>query len=315
MRALSIWRYFSCIVLVGLLFFACKKENKSAKDSKEPTKNKVSISDGMYYNTVQNLDKALTNFKRFLGTNRGLEIYANIDHQENARKVEMALAENQVFFFDNPRFSAPLIQENPLLGLEFPTRVAFCKKGENALVFSRSTAWFKQRYGLKFSPAFQSYSNLTKAFIKQASRADVVEEEAITLSKHQGIEMVKSKLGFKETVEGISQVLDQNEKIFKILSFNFQEKAKVTNYKLEPLHLFIFGNPEIGTQLMQKSPNFSIDLPLKILVRETSDGEVMLYYNDMNFLADIHQTKFKDNLPEKLNLIIQKIISDGVSSN
>lgn len=296
-------------------FFACKNDADKSKNEKTSVdETKVEISDGMLYNNVNSLEDALKNFKRFLGTNPGLNIYAHINHKENADKVGMKLGENQVFFFDNPRFSSPLIRENPLVALEFPNRVAFCKKENESFVFSRSGEWIKQRYGLKFSPALQSYNNLAKTFIKQASMAEFAKEDSIQIAKHKGIESVKSTKNFEETVKGIEAVLDQNEKIFKVVSLDFKEKAEDINIALEPLHLFIFGNPEVGTQLMQKNPNFSIDLPLKILVREAPDGEVLVYYNDMNFLAEIHNVEFDNDLPTKINMIVQKIISDGTSA-
>ncbi|WP_127845075.1 DUF302 domain-containing protein [Psychroflexus aestuariivivens] len=314
MKSQLISKYFF-IFLISLIVLSCKNDVDKPKDEKtsldEP---KVEISDGMLYNKVKSLDGTLKNFKRFLGTNPGLNIYAHINHKENADKVGMELGENQVFFFDNPRFSSPLIRENPLVALEFPNRVAFCKKENESFVFSRSGEWIKQRYGLKFSPALQSYNNLAKTFIKQASMAEFAKEDSIKITKHKGIESVKSTKDFKKTVAGIEKVLDENQKIFKVVSLNFKEKAEEINIALEPLHLFIFGNPEVGTQFMQKNPNFSIDLPLRILVRETPDGEVLVYYNDMNFLAEIHNVEFDNDLPTKVNMIVQKIISDGTST-
>ncbi|MFN2261138.1 MAG: DUF302 domain-containing protein [Psychroflexus sp.] len=297
------------ILVLASSLIACKSDSKkSEKPAVE--KSKVEISDGMLYNNVDDLDAALKNFNRFLGTNPGLDVYANINHKENAQKVNMQLDENQVYFFDNPRFSSPLIRENPLVAMEFPVRVGFFKKDGESYVFSRSSEWIKQRYGLKFSPALQSYNNLAKTFIKQASMEEFAKEDSIKIAKHKGLESVKSSKNF----EDIEAVLDQNEKIFKVLSLDFRKKAENINISTEPLHLFIFGNPEVGTQLMQKNPNFSIDLPLRLLVRETSEGEVLVYYNDMEFLSDMHNTEFDNDLPAKINMIVQKIISDGIST-
>jgi hypothetical protein len=56
---------------------------------------------------------------------------------------------------------------------------------------------------------------------------------------------------------------------------------------LPPTTLVIFGNPAAGTQLMQQSRSAGIDLPMKALIYETSDG-VVLEYNDVGYVARRH---------------------------
>lgn len=58
--------------------------------------------------------------------------------------------------------------------------------------------------------------------------------------------------------------------------------------KLRPTQLIIFGNPKGGTPLMQCNQTAGIDLPLKILVWENAQGEVMLGYNDPLWIAKRH---------------------------
>lgn len=45
-----------------------------------------------------------------------------------------------------------------------------------------------------------------------------------------------------------------------------------------------FGNPAVGTFLMQENPEAALDLPLKILVWESPDG-TMLSWNDPAWIA------------------------------
>lgn len=47
----------------------------------------------------------------------------------------------------------------------------------------------------------------------------------------------------------------------------------------------IFGNPAVGTALMQAAPEAALDLPLKILVWESPEG-VMLSWSDPAWVAD-----------------------------
>mgnify|MGYP002712068842 CR=1 FL=1 len=64
--------------------------------------------------------------------------------------------------------------------------------------------------------------------------------------------------------------------------------AQGVGLSLPPMQVLIFGNPKIGTLLMQSAPTAGIDLPLKVLAWEDSEGVVWLAYNDPAYLAGRH---------------------------
>ena len=57
---------------------------------------------------------------------------------------------------------------------------------------------------------------------------------------------------------------------------------------LGPTDLLIFGNAKGGTPLMQAHQTMGIDLPLKALVWQDTDGHTMVSYNDPVWLAARH---------------------------
>jgi uncharacterized protein (DUF302 family) len=71
-------------------------------------------------------------------------------------------------------------------------------------------------------------------------------------------------------------------------------EAAQVGMKMPPTKLLIFGNPKAGTPLMQASPSSAIDLPLKILIWEDTEGKVWVSYNSPAYLRDRH------GLPEEL---------------
>jgi uncharacterized protein (DUF302 family) len=71
------------------------------------------------------------------------------------------------------------------------------------------------------------------------------------------------------------------------------EAAKV-GMEMHPTKLVIFGNPKGGTPLMLAAPSIAIDLPLKILIWEDSDGQVWVSYNSTVYLQNRH------GVPEEL---------------
>jgi uncharacterized protein (DUF302 family) len=58
---------------------------------------------------------------------------------------------------------------------------------------------------------------------------------------------------------------------------------------LRPTQLLIFGNPKGGTPLMQDKQTAGIDLPVKMLAWEDSDGKVWLTYNAAEWIAQRHE--------------------------
>lgn len=57
---------------------------------------------------------------------------------------------------------------------------------------------------------------------------------------------------------------------------------------LRPTTLLIFGNAKGGTPLMQANQTIGIDLPLKALVWQDSDGKTRITTNDPSWIATRH---------------------------
>ena len=70
--------------------------------------------------------------------------------------------------------------------------------------------------------------------------------------------------------------------------------------QFRPTELLIFGNPRVGTPLMQCSPSIAIDLPQKALIWQDRRGQVWLGYNDPKFLALRHDISGCDELLEQV---------------
>ena len=54
---------------------------------------------------------------------KGIEVFAHIDHAAGARKVGMPLRPTQVLIFGNPKAGTPLMQARQTVGLDLPLRV------------------------------------------------------------------------------------------------------------------------------------------------------------------------------------------------
>ena len=51
--------------------------------------------------------------------------------------------------------------------------------------------------------------------------------------------------------------------------------------------VIVFGNPKVGTLLMQQAPTLAIDVPLKALVWQDEQDQVWLTYNSSEYMRTI----------------------------
>ena len=65
---------------------------------------------------------------------KGLTVFARIDHAAAAREAGMELAAEEVVLFGDPRAGTPLMQTDPRAGVELPLRILIWESGEGAML-------------------------------------------------------------------------------------------------------------------------------------------------------------------------------------
>jgi uncharacterized protein (DUF302 family) len=94
-----------------------------------------------------------------------------------------------------------------------------------------------------------------------------------------------SRYSVAETVNRLVHLLESKHiKVFARIDQS--REAQAVGMTLRPTEILIFGDPKLGTPLMQASPLSAIDLPLKALAWEDAAGKVWLTYNSPEFLQD-----------------------------
>lgn len=66
------------------------------------------------------------------------------------------------------------------------------------------------------------------------------------------------------------------------------DNAARAGLDLRPTRVALFGNPALGTPLMQADQRAGLDLPQKVLVHEDADGRTFVSYNTAAYLAARH---------------------------
>jgi len=103
------------------------------------------------------------------------------------------------------------------------------------------------------------------------------------MNQGEGIISKPSKYSVPETLQRLETIL--TAKSIKIFArVNHSGEAEAAGLKMPPTELLIFGNPKGGTPVMLAAPTAAIDLPLKALAWQDSQGQVWLSYNDPAYI-------------------------------
>lgn len=108
-----------------------------------------------------------------------------------------------------------------------------------------------------------------------------------TAGAGDGLIRVKSSHDVKATADRLENILKQKG-MTVFIRINHAAGARKAGQDLRPTELVVFGNPKIGTALMQCNRSVAIDLPQKALIWQDDKEQVWLTYNDPDYLAQRH---------------------------
>lgn len=107
---------------------------------------------------------------------------------------------------------------------------------------------------------------------------------AMPVRAADGVVLMPSASDVKTTMDKLQKIL--TEKGVTIFArIDHAAGAKSVGQTLRPMEVLVFGNPKLGTALMQKNPETGLDLPLKALVFQAENGATYIAYTDPAYLA------------------------------
>jgi len=122
-----------------------------------------------------------------------------------------------------------------------------------------------------------------------------------------------SPYNVEETYTKLKTILTNNPNLKILLELNHSNNAKSAGLELNDTRIIMFGNPKLGTPLMQASQTVSIDLPQKIVVYTDGTSGTQIAYNDPMYLKARHNIEGKDEVlstvSNALNMITDKVIA------
>ncbi|NER83734.1 MAG: DUF302 domain-containing protein [Leptolyngbya sp. SIO1D8] len=118
-----------------------------------------------------------------------------------------------------------------------------------------------------------------------------------------GLIQMPSQFDVAETGDRFEALLQ--ERMLTLFSrIDHAQNAASVNQQLRDTQLFIFGNPNVGTPLMQCDQTVAIDLPQKVLIWQDESDQVWLAYNDPQYLMERHQLTGCEPVIERVSQVL-----------
>jgi len=80
---------------------------------------------------------------------------------------------------------------------------------------------------------------------------------------------------------------------------------------LRPTQVLIFGNPKLGTPLMQSNPQIGLDLPLKVLAWEDEAGKVWVGYTAPADLVARYRIGNRAEVVQKMTGVLDQLTTQA----
>ena len=240
--------------------------------------------------TTGNVAEAISALETTLNANDLIGIVAQIDHQANAAANELDLRPTSVTLFGNPRLGTPLMQINQLAGLDLPQKILAWEDetGQSNIAYN-SADYLSGRHGLGGAQdVLENINNALNNLAGGAAGQTITPVSGAVPSNGEGIIVVQSANDMDTTFTNLEQAIINAPPLTLVTTLDHSANATSVGSFLLPTRLLVFGNPNLGTPLMQSGQSIAIDLPQKMLVFEDSEGVVSVAYNDPAFLAERH---------------------------
>jgi uncharacterized protein (DUF302 family) len=96
-----------------------------------------------------NFNETIERFKQILAE-KGIRLFAQIDHAGEAKQVGMSLRPTQVLIFGSPRAGTPLMQSRPSIALDLPLRALIAEDERGKVWISHyRLEWLAKRHGIE----------------------------------------------------------------------------------------------------------------------------------------------------------------------
>lgn len=98
---------------------------------------------------------------------KGFSIFCDVDHQANAKEVDLEMPESRVLIFGNPMAGTKLMQKDIAMSLDLPLRIAIVAVGEQTTVLHQTTEDYCSQYQVENHPVLEKIEALFSAVVSE----------------------------------------------------------------------------------------------------------------------------------------------------
>jgi len=290
-------------ILTILLLCSCKNDDGTNAQTLIPT-----TPGAAFVASNNTFAETYTTLLTTLEANQNITIVAEVDHTANAQSAGLELRNTRLVLFGNPSLGTPIMQLNPQAGLDLPQKMlVYEDESGSVLVSYNGTDYLVARHGVEDAGGLAQIENALSNFAVIATDGTVTERPATAIGLNDGVLTVESENDFATTYTKLRSSIENNDNLTIMAQLNHQENANSVGLDLLPSRIIVFGNPALGTPLMQNMQTTALDLPQKMLVWENSDGRVMISYNDPEFLKQRHSITGADTVLLQITNALQNL--------
>ena len=241
-----------------------------------------------YARSRRSVDQTFDALTRALEAAPPVGIVAQIDHAANAANAGLDLRPTRVVLFGNPALGTPLMQRSQTAGIDLPQKVLVYENAVGQVLAAYNTTdYLADRHGLAGVETLPTIAGALERFVGDVT-VGTVKTLPSGVTEGEGLVVTASADGIDETYSRLRAAITGNPNLTLAAELDHQANAARVGQELRPTRLLVFGNPALGTPLMQREQTIGLDLPQKMLVWEDAAGDVFVAYNDPFYLAERH---------------------------
>ncbi len=241
-----------------------------------------------------------------LDGNPNIGIVATLDHAANAEAIGLELRPTREVFFGNPALGTPIMQASQTAGIDLPQKILVWEDRRGRVLLGyNEPAYVARRHDAGDAATLDSVAGALANIASAATGTEPSDHDEhrrhhrrchrSTWARHHGwfgrtdgLVSVESAHDVDTTFERLVAAIEAAPPNI-LFTLEHDQNAARAGLELAPTKLIVFGNPALGTPLMQRRQSVGIDLPQKFLVIEDRDGTARIVYNDPFFVSRRHR--------------------------
>lgn len=285
-------KMFTLLISIMISTMSCDNDDNAGDDVIGDDIIDVTVNpnvDGMnYVLSDRSFDETYDTLVTALNNNPNITIIAEVDHQENAASVDQVLNPTRVVFFGNPALGTPLMQSNQQAGLDLPQRM-LVYEDDNGDVFVgyNNTDYLGSRHSVGDVETLATIAMALENFSTTAGDSELNIQTTAVIA-NQNVTNTISNQSFIDTYDALIAAINDNPNLTLIQELDHSANAASVELDLLPTRVVIFGNPNLGTPVMQTVQTAALDLPQKMLVYENEDGVTTIAFNNTSIFIGRH---------------------------